>query len=316
MFSISPEFLSPQVLACVLPSAFVCVAMGAGLGYCLAQSRIPKKVEQERKRTCEALQTMLRSTDQLTADMGCHHNELLSVERSVSDIDTAGHLEAIQAALLTQISAVLESNRRMEDDLVVTRYQLEEQAQELDKTRSEARLDGLTGLHNRKSFDEAIRFAVSQFNSKGVPFALLLSDVDHFKRINDTHGHQSGDQVVSHLGQLLRDLCRSQDHVSRYGGDEFAILLMGAACEEARNAAGRIRNAIETANFDVGSEKGRVAVTVSMGLAFASAGDTVETVFERADKAMYKSKQGGRNQIHIWNNVPATPACAVASAPA
>ncbi len=286
--------------------------MGCYLGYAFAKDRIPKEVEQERKKTVEALQGMLRSTEQLSEDVTHHNDELRSVEVKVGAIDNDDDLLAVQSALLEKISAVVESNRRMEDDLVVTRYQLESQAQELDETRVEARTDSLSGLNNRKSFDESIKFAVSQFNRKDVPFALLLADIDHFKRINDTHGHQSGDQVVGHLGKLFQDLCRSQDHVSRYGGDEFAILLLGASCEQARNAAGRIRNAIESANFDVGSDQGRVAVTVSMGMAFACKGDSVDSVFERADKALYKSKSGGRNQIHIWNNVPAEPVDAVA----
>ncbi len=304
---ISPDFLSFEVLICVLPSAFICVLVGGFIGYSLAKDRIPKEIEQERLKTVEALQAMLCSTEQLTEDVENHNDELRSVEKKVTGIDGESNLEAIQYALLTQISAVVESNRRMEDDLVVTRYKLEKQAQELDKSRVEARTDELSGLNNRKSFDEAIRFAVSQFNRHDVPFALLLSDVDHFKRINDTHGHQAGDQVVGHLGKLLQHTCRSQDHVARYGGDEFAIVLMGATCESASIAAGRVRDAIESANFDVGSDQGRVAVTVSMGMAFGSKGDTVDSVFERADKALYKSKTGGRNQMHIWNNVPSQP---------
>lgn len=278
MFDVSSltQFLSFQVLVFVLPSAFVCMAVGGFLGYALAKKRIPKAIEHKRKQAVEALQTMLRSTEQLTLDVGQHNSDLRSVEQTVSHIDKESDLDAIQQALLTQISAVVESNRRMEDDLVVTRYRLEEQAQELDKSRTEARTDALSGLQNRKAFDEAFQFAVSQFNRKEIPFALLLTDIDHFKRINDTHGHLSGDQVVTHLGALFRQICRKDDHVSRFGGDEFAILLSGAKVDEARIASRRIQNAIESANFDVGSDQGHVAVTVSMGMSFASPGDTVE----------------------------------------
>ena len=97
--------------------------------------------------------------------------------------------------------------------------------------------------------------------------------------------------------------------LARYGGDEFALLFLGVTDEQARIAANRVRDAIEKANFDVGLEEGHVAVTVSMGMAFASPGDSAETLIERADKALYKSKEGGRNQIHFWNNVPAEPVC-------
>ena len=309
MFSSASDFLSFEVLVFVLPSAFVCVAIGGFLGYSFALNRIPKQVARERKKTVEALQTVLRSADQLTEDVGHHNTELKSVEESVSGLEAGGDLESMQTALLSEISAVMNSNRRMADDLVVTRYQLEEQAQELDKTRLEARTDDLSGLNNRKGFDEALQFAVSQFNRKGVNFSLLLADVDHFKRINDTHGHQAGDYVVTHLGNLLTQLSRKGDYLARYGGDEFALLLIGASDEQARVAANRLHAAIGSANFDVGLEQGHVAVTVSMGMAFACAGDTATTIIERADKALYRSKQGGRNQVHFWNNVPAAPAC-------
>ena len=214
MFTIPSNLFSFEVLAFVLPSAFVCVAVGGFLGYSFALNHIPRQVARERKKTVEALQAMLRSTDQLTEDVGHHNSELKSVEESVSGIEAAGDLESIQTALISEISAVLDSNRRMADDLVVTRYQLEEQAQELDKTRSEARTDDLSGLINRKGFDETLQFVVSQFNRQRVPFALLLADVDHFKRINDTHGHQAGDCVVTHLGELLREVSRKGDYVS------------------------------------------------------------------------------------------------------
>ncbi len=186
----------------------------------------------------------------------------------------------------------------------MTHYRLEEQAQELDRTRREARTDQLSGLANRKSFDEFLQFVISQHNRKGTPFALLLADVDHFKRINDTHGHQAGDRVVELLGETLKHLTRDRDHVARFGGDEFAMVLVGVDSVNARRAAARIRAAVERTNFDVGEEGARIAVTLSMGMSFPQTQDSANAVFDRADKALYRSKEAGRNQLHVWNPQP------------
>ncbi len=129
----------------------------------------------------------------------------------------------------------------------------------------------------------------------------MLADVDHFKRINDTHGHQSGDKVVSRIGQTLKQLCRDHDHIARYGGDEFAIILMKVGREQAESAAARIRTAIEQTNFSVGGNGGRISVTFSMGMSFPTKTDTVEGIISRSDRALYESKRRGRNQLQIYD---------------
>ena len=217
----------------------------------------------------------------------------------MADTVTTSDFDMVQERLLKQISEVVQSNRRLEDDLVLTRYKLEEQAQELDSARVEARTDQLSGLYNRKAFDETLQFMLSKYKRADVAFALVLADVDHFKRINDTHGHQSGDKVVSLLGQTFISLVRPSDHVARFGGDEFALLLTGLSAKDAHHVASRIRDSIERTNFAVGSDGARLAVTVSMGMAFPKETDTVNDLFDRADQALYRSKESGRNQLQV-----------------
>jgi diguanylate cyclase len=293
---LSIAYVIPFVLPCVLIGVGVGVYLGRNMA--LAKAAVP--TESEKEATLKALLTLLKSAEQLTTDVDSHSNELKHVGRTVGDLHLSGELEQVQSSLLGQIAAVLEANQRLEDDLVCTKYRLEEQAQELDRTRREARTDVLSGVGNRKAFDERLQFTLSKFNRQKTPFALVLADVDHFKWINDTHGHQAGDQVVTNIGNVLQQSVRDTDFVARFGGDEFALLLSGIEGELATEIAERIRRKIERSNFNVGPENERVAVTFSMGLAAAREGDNAETLLERADRALYTSKESGRNQLRCY----------------
>ena len=295
------ELLSFEVLIWVVPCALVCLALGAILGREFAIRKMTRQLRRERTFLIKTLKTMVESTEQLSTDVGTHNSDLTSMHEIVQETPSSGDLEPIQVILLEKIGEMVAANRRLEDDLIVTRYKLDEQAQLLDYSRMEARKDQLSGLGNRKSFDEAIKYAISNYKSNDTPFALVLADVDHFKRINDTHGHPSGDKVVSRIGHTLKQLCREHDHIARYGGDEFAIILMKVEAEHAESAAARIRTAIEQTNFSVGGNGGRISVTFSMGMAYPSKSDTAETIIARADRALYESKRRGRNQLQIYN---------------
>ncbi len=291
---LSLVYVVPFVLPCVLVGVWV----GINLGRNMAAAKPRATNESEKEATLKALLTLLKSAEQLTTDVDSHSNELKHVGRTVGDLHLSGELEQVQSSLLGQIAAVLEANQRLEDDLVCTKYRLEEQAQELDRTRREARTDALSGIGNRKAFDERLQYMLSTFNRQKTPFALVLADVDHFKWINDTHGHSAGDQVVTHIGDMLQQCVRDTDFVARFGGDEFALLLSGIEAKMATDIAERIRRKIESSNFSVGPEGERVAVTFSMGLASAREGDNAQTLLDRADRALYTSKDSGRNQLY------------------
>ncbi|MCA9184461.1 MAG: GGDEF domain-containing protein, partial [Planctomycetales bacterium] len=277
---VSVNLLSIDFVLWVVPGILISIGIGVILGRIFAVRGENTRIQRERAEMLKALQKLVQSAEQLSNDVDSHNCELANVGQTVCDIDSRGDFEKAQAALLTHIAGVIESNRRMEDDLVVTRYRLEEQAQELDRTRVEARVDALSGVGNRKAFDEALQFMISNFKRHQRPFALLLADVDHFKRINDTHGHAAGDRVVQNLGNALREFIRPDDFVGRYGGDEFAVLFSGLQPVDAENVCRRIRSAIERKNFDVGVDNARLAVTLSMGLTCVKNGDNTEAIFK------------------------------------
>lgn len=292
---------SIYILIWLVPSMLVSIFVGAYVGYSFALRRHGDQIREERQKTLEALQSVAKSAEELTTEVDSHNVELETVGRTVGDLSANGAYEQIKQTLLTQISTAIESNRKLENDLVCTRYRLEEQAQELDRTRMEARMDSLSGVGNRKAFDESLRFMLSKSQRKRESFALLLIDVDHFKWINDTHGHQSGDQVVQRLGNTLKSAIRPGDHIARYGGDEFGILLEGVDVHVGAMVAQRIRDKVEHCNFDVGLNDARVAVTLSMGMAVSAHTDTSETLLSKADAALYRSKEAGRNRLSIYN---------------
>jgi len=160
------------------------------------------------------------------------------------------------------------------------------------KLRERADLDGLTGLHNRRAFEERIEEEISRSARHGIPLSLLMLDVDHFKALNDTLGHTAGDRVLQALSDLLRDSARTMDFVSRYGGEEFAIILPHTGVEASHLMAERLRRVVESAPWPVRQ------VTVSLGIATLTPTITdARTLLESADRALYHSKQAGRNRV-------------------
>lgn len=162
-----------------------------------------------------------------------------------------------------------------------------------------ARTDSMTGLWNRGYFCELARREIAVSRRSGRALAVLLLDVDHFKGVNDTYGHDAGDRALISLAETLRETIREVDIPARYGGEEFCVLLPGISPEGACTAAERIRSAIEGGS--VPFEDGSFRVTVSIGIAFfRSPGMTLDQLLKHADIALYGAKKNGRNRIEIY----------------
>jgi diguanylate cyclase len=161
---------------------------------------------------------------------------------------------------------------------------------ELLKVRRLANTDALTGLSNRRHFDEKL---VSGFD-KPSTFALLIADIDHFKRLNDAYGHAFGDHVLKAVAQAIRKTLREGSFLARTGGEEFAIIVPGAMGQDAMNVAERVRIAIE--KMRVTNEKSPVPVTLSIGVALSTQAQNPDHLYEMADAALYRSKNSGRNR--------------------
>lgn len=161
--------------------------------------------------------------------------------------------------------------------------------------------DALTGLYNRGYVIEKLESEINRSLRHGSPMALLMLDIDHFKRINDTYGHAAGDQVLQAVGKLLRDSCRVYDVPGRYGGEEFCILLPETRVGNTSTVAERIRGRLEATELQCGD--GRTVVTASIGIAGLDANETAVSptaLIERADRALYAAKNLGRNRVEMW----------------
>lgn len=161
-----------------------------------------------------------------------------------------------------------------------------------------ARTDALTGLANRRAFDEAAEQEVQRARRYNTPLALVMADLDHFKAINDRHGHHVGDQVLQHFAHILSASVRNLDLVGRWGGEEFAILMPGTDLEEAVQAAERMRQAVLTAAPPLDDRE--CAYTASFGVAaFRADTPTIISLLGRADTALYRAKDNGRNRVEM-----------------
>jgi len=164
---------------------------------------------------------------------------------------------------------------------------------------AKASTDALTGLMNRRSFEERVTDALA---GKPLASAMLLVDIDHFKAINDTYGHDAGDQVLRRVANILTSSVRQLDNVARIGGEEFAVFLPGISLHQAREVAARIRKSVEA------SKHMGAAVTVSIGLNWLPAPQDFRSFMAAADTALYAAKNSGRNRVTFSSMSPAAPA--------
>lgn len=204
---------------------------------------------------------------------------------------------SIVGRLASATREMAENNLKLEQQMQASSRQVEVLQTTLQNVRTEALTDGLTGLANRRCFDETLRSCVTDADKHGGELCLVLCDIDHFKRVNDTWGHQVGDQVLRYVASVLRQHASEQNLVSRYGGEEFAIVLPGYGLGAAEALAESIRTAVKAKKLSrrsTGEMMG--SVTVSLGVASYRASEGTSGLLRRADACLYQSKRTGRDR--------------------
>ena len=229
----------------------------------------------------------------------------------VQEINTdlqAQTAEGGDECVVNSIAKIIEANTQMQNKLQEAEDRLQEQAVEIETQFTAARTDQLTAVANRRAFDDELARCYKQWTKSGTAFSTLLIDVDHFKKFNDTYGHQAGDEVLVGVASALSKAMRDKDMVARYGGEEFAVIFPQTKIEDAMPAAERARKAIEESVFSF--EGTDLRVTASVGLAQIRGNDTAEMTVKNSDAGLYVSKETGRNCSHYHDGqkfVPLTP---------
>lgn len=230
-----------------------------------------------------------------------------TLETAAGSLVTAIDPEQIKRVVSSLAAATLDManhNRTLTDQLQKSSREIETLRSSLESVRVESLTDGLTGLANRRMFDETLRMRIAESRGARTELCLLMCDIDHFKRFNDTWGHHTGDQVLRFVASSMQSLALPDHLVSRYGGEEFAVIMPRTALDAARQIGETLRMTIQakrlrrrSTNEDLGQ------VTVSVGIARLQPGDTAAGLMERADACLYASKREGRNKV-TTENVP------------
>jgi len=228
-----------------------------------------------------------------------------------SDVQTAVELTELRGRVRVRLEAInthLQDFRAREEQRLAAQIdrsgrlririaELERESRHLQRSLQEeqrlAMMDALTGIPNRAAYDERIEHEFLRWRRQEAPVSILAWDIDRFKAVNDAYGHRAGDKVLRVIGQHLAQHVRGTDFVARYGGEEFVMILVGTSAEQALVAANKIRESIARIGFHFRNRP--VTVTASCGITMFGSDDTPDTVFDRADRALYRAKDAGRN---------------------
>jgi diguanylate cyclase len=207
-------------------------------------------------------------------------------------------LDGFVQELLHDVQAMALNTRKLEERLDAANSEVESVRAQLDDVREQAVTDALTGLANRHRFGTAIAEMVHTAAEPGRTLALLMIDLDHFKRVNDTHGHVTGDAVLRYTAETVRRCVKGSDLAARYGGEEIAVLLPDTGLEGACALAEQIRAKLSAQPLRKKDSKETIGViTASLGVALYRPAESAEQFIERADQALYRAKAGGRNRV-------------------
>jgi two-component system cell cycle response regulator len=185
-------------------------------------------------------------------------------------------------------------------------YYTDQLRDKLDQSVEMAFTDQLTGLFNRRHMDAKLENLANRVGAGRDKAVVLITDIDHFKKVNDTWGHNAGDMVLQQIARQIKASFRAIDVSCRFGGEEFVVLMPGAELASARAAAERFRAAIEAQKFDIGAHKEPISITVSVGLAVIEGGETGARTLARADAGLYHAKKKGRNRVIAATKKPRT----------
>jgi diguanylate cyclase len=269
----------------------------------LSPQRFTDQMEELGGRISSHMEEMLKTISEARDETTSYGQNLASASSSITQ--HGGDMEKIKTVvskLINDTKQMETLNKQLENNLSTSQEQIETLKTNLEAIRHESLTDPLTALSNRKLFDQSMVYNLDACEKGAKEFSLLITDIDHFKKFNDTFGHQTGDQVIRLVASVLKSSLKGQDIAARYGGEEFAVILPNTILEHAVRVAENIREAVMGKDLVKRSTNERLGrVTVSVGVSCWVPGDTPQTMIERADAALYHAKRTGRNKVCVEN---------------
>jgi len=219
-----------------------------------------------------------------------------SIEQTSKEILSDSIMPQIQE-ILKELQKIKEQNEKLREKMSKYHEEIQQLKEQLVIARTEAEIDFLTSIPNRRRFMRALEDFLKDFQEKGYVFSVIILDIDDFKKINDTYGHLAGDEVLKDIASVLKFYLRANTVIGRIGGEEFAFLLPGVDVEKAKSVAERIRKIIENRKVHFGDII--INPTASLGVTQVKEGDDIEKIISRADVALYRAKSKGKNRVEV-----------------
>lgn len=273
----------------------ILLMIGLGMGLWLGRRMVASPIldeSHEREQLIRFVKNFATWTTDFAGDFSKYQTQVRTLSQRAESSSDSTSIKDVQA-LLRQIT---EANGNLQSRLDNAEERLESQTKELASYLTEARTDGLTGLANRRAFDQKLDEYFAKWMASKKTFCLALVDIDFFKKINDTYGHPAGDAVLRDVATQLRQFAADRIQVARYGGEEFGIII-DQPIEAAAKLVDQLRHSIQSREINADGKS--VKVAISIGVSIILPEERIGKLVRRADEALYSAKLGGRNRVYI-----------------
>lgn len=245
----------------------------------------------------DLLDSVTVKTSLLTSNLGKHHQEMKATVGDLSRTEEKGLMLKLLGSILNTSDAILSTTADTHDGLLITRQSLEQIRAELLETRRLVQEDALTGTLNRRGMETVLTREIARVKRTKGNLTIAMLDIDHFKKINDKHGHDAGDQALVHLASALKAVVREADAVVRFGGEEFVLIFPDTAVTACQFILGRLKDLLHKNPFVY--EGNQLKLAFSGGIAQLKSNENCQVLIMRADGALYEAKRSGRNRIVV-----------------
>ena len=250
------------------------------------------------KKTNEILQQIVLTTLSTTNCTSDYSDKMEKYCHKIKNIDEPEQIQHVIEDIIKDTNNMAKYSKQLNEKIEAANLQINNLSKKLEESKKDVLIDALTGLNNRKAFDSKLRHLFDKFNQNEDFFSILMLDIDYFKKFNDEYGHQIGDEVLRIVGSHLKENLKGKDFPSRYGGEEFVVILPNTTIQKAKIVAEIIRNEISNVRLKI-KKTGKTlgSITISIGVSEIRKGDTFASVVERADLALCFAKNSGRNNV-------------------